>query len=234
LRNLSREEDLISFLYLNNNKCKRNEVEQNQVLKIKLRFCNTEEKMKRIVVTLVLVVGIVAVLSAWDGMRQNKGNQQHDCQGLMQEQCGMHQGMSHGMHQGMGEGFGFMLGELELTDAQMEEIENLQMQHHKDMIQFKAEIDIMQVDKQAAMRDHDFGKVKKLTGKIFDLKKNQAVKQVEHQEAVWNVLTPEQQAKADQLKKDRPHFKMMQHQRMMDDELLPGMKMRKQKFQDEE
>ncbi|MDO9576953.1 MAG: Spy/CpxP family protein refolding chaperone [Candidatus Cloacimonadales bacterium] len=170
--------------------------------------------MKRIMVALLLVAGIVAALSAFEGMKEHQGKDFEHGQGMMREN------MEN--QPGMGDGFGMLPAELELTDAQKEQIENLQINHKKEMIQLKADIDILQVDKHKAMQDHDFKELKKLTGKIFDLKKSIAIKQVEHQEAIWNVLTPEQQAKADGMKQDKPCSKMQGNKKMMNCDKMPG------------
>ena len=161
-------------------------------------------KMKKIILILVLVVGIVAALSAFEGMKEHKGNDTEHCQGMQQGMMNKNMDKQHGM----GDGLGMIMAELELTDAQKEQIEVLQMKHKKDIIQLKADIDILQVDKYAARQDQDFKELKKLTGKIFDLKKNIAIKQVEHHESMWKVLTPEQQVKAKELKQDKSCSKM--------------------------
>lgn len=170
--------------------------------------------MKRIIVTLALVVGIVAGLAAFDGWNEHKGRDFEHCQGMMEKNMNRQHDMG---------GFGWMLESLELTDAQKKKIDELQLKHKKAMIQLDADIEILIVDKISTMQEHDFAKVKKITGSIFDLRKNVAVKQIEHLEAMWNVLTPEQQQKADELRNSKPQPNM-RHQEMSDCEKMPNMK----------
>ena len=159
--------------------------------------------MKRIVFTIVLAVGIVAMLSAFDGRKELKnrdfvpGHQM--CQKNMNKQPDMD--------------FGWILQKLDLSDAQKKKIEDTQIKHQKAMIQLEADIDILKLDKQAAMMENDFAKMKKVAGNIYDLKKTAALKRIEQQEAVWNVLANEQKTKAAELRKEKPKMKQQQ---MMD------------------
>jgi len=161
--------------------------------------------MKKLIVTLVLVVGIMAALSAFEGMKEHKGKDNEHCQGMKQKNMEKH-------HK-MGDGFGMLMAELEFTDAQKEQFEDLKIKHQKSVIQLKADIDILKIDKQAAMRNHNFGKMKKKVGSIFELKKEIAIKQVTHHEAMWNILTAEQKDQAEKLMKDKPHSKKMKHKK---------------------
>lgn len=163
--------------------------------------------MKRIIVTLVLVVGVVAALAAFDGMKGENGWQGKKQQNrmMMNEKMERH---------GMGNELGFLCENLDLTDVQQAKIEELKIAHQKKMIQLHADAKILQVDENAAMKDQDFAKVKKLTSKIYDIKKNIALAKVSHQEDVWNQLTPEQQQKAKEMKIEG-HRRMMQHKNMM-------------------
>jgi Spy/CpxP family protein refolding chaperone len=179
-------------------------------------------KMKKIIVTLVLIVGILATLSAYDGMRQQQGKDIDNCQKNMNKQHGKMQNNMSKQH-GIEKGFYMLMEELELTENQEEQIEELKIAQKKSMIQLEAEIDLLKVDKHTAMKNHDFKELKKLTGKMFDLKKNIALKQVEFREAIWNVLTAEQQAKADEMKKEKHHFKM-KNQTNMKDNYKMGMR----------
>ena len=153
-------------------------------------------KMKKIIVTLVLVVGIVVALSAFEGMREHRG-----------EESGQHQGKQHGMmNKNMGKSLKMLMEKLELTDAQKDQIDEMQSKSRKEMIQLEADIEILIVDKRTFMKDHDFGKVKKVVGNIMDLKKEMALKQIDDHAEIWNSLTPKQQEKAEELKEDKSGF----------------------------
>ncbi len=152
--------------------------------------------MKKITITIVIVFALMAVLTAFE---------KHH--GEMEKFEGkMHPGEEHMMREGFG-GFDRIHEELELTEKQIESMEEMRLDHQKEMIGMHAEIDILRVDEHFAMKNHDFTKSKKITIKIFDLKKSQTIKKIEHHETMWNLLTPEQQEKAKELMKDRPRLK---------------------------
>ena len=156
--------------------------------------------MKKITITIVMVFAIMAILTAFEKPCEEMGK----FEGKMQP------GKEHMMREGFG-GFDRICDELELTEKQIEKMEEMRLAHKKEMIGMQAEIDIMNVDKYSAIKNHDFDKIKKITAKIFEIKKSQAVKKIEHHEEMWNLLTPEQQEKAEELMKDKPmHKKIMQ------------------------
>ncbi len=169
-----------------------------------------EEKMKRLVIVMVLIVGVIASMAAFerdcDGME--KGKMQHDKQIGCNDKKMKDKGGDH---------FGMMLKELDLTEVQQEKIAGFMSAHKKEMIQLKADIDVKLVDKRTMMKDHDFAKIKKITSQIFDLKESIALKKIENHESIWNILTPEQQEKADEMKKEGHQKKqMMKHKKMIE------------------
>ncbi len=85
--------------------------------------------------------------------------------------------------------------ELELTDKQQTNIDEIRTENRKQMIKLDSEIKILRIDKNEAMRNNDFAEAKKLNEKIskLRLKKNNA--RVTEKEAIWNELTKEQQEK---------------------------------------
>ncbi len=85
--------------------------------------------------------------------------------------------------------------ELELTDKQQTNIDEIRTENRKQMIKFDSEIKILRIDKNEAMRNNDFAEAKKINEKIskLRLKKNNA--RVTEKEAIWNELTKEQQEK---------------------------------------
>ncbi len=166
-----------------------------------------EEKMKRLVIIMVLIVGVMASMAAFerDCDGTERGRMQHDKQVKFYEKGMMKRDSDH---------FGMMLKELDLTDAQQDRISGLMSTHKKEMIQLKADIDTKLVDKRDAMKDHDFNKIKKITSQIFDLKESMELNKIENHEKIWNILTPQQQEKADEMHKEHPQ--MMQHKKMME------------------
>jgi len=49
------------------------------------------------------------------------------------------------------------------------------------------------------MKDKDFKQAKAVTKEIFKLKQQNAINRIEQQEQRWNILTPEQKEKAEEL-----------------------------------
>ena len=164
--------------------------------------------MKRNVIALVLIVGVIASMAAFerdcDGTEQ--GKIQHDKQMKFHEK---------GMMKKDGDHFAMMLKELDLTDAQQDRISGLMSAHKKEMIELKADIDIKLVDKHDAMKDHDFAKLKKITSSVFEVKETMATKKIENHESIWNILTSEQQDKAEEMKKEGHQKKKIIHKKMM-------------------
>ncbi|MCK4653649.1 MAG: Spy/CpxP family protein refolding chaperone [Candidatus Cloacimonetes bacterium] len=156
--------------------------------------------MKKITITIVMVFALMAILTAFE----------KPCEEMEKFEGKMHPGREHMMREGFS-GFDRIHEELDLTEKQIEKMEEMRIVHQKEMIGMHAEIDIMRIDKRSAMKKHDFDKTKKITARIFEVKKSQVIKKIEHHETMWNLLTPEQQEKAEELMKDRPmHRKIMQ------------------------
>jgi len=152
--------------------------------------------MKKITITIVMVFALTAILIAFE----------KPCEEMERFEGRMRPGEEYMMREGFG-GFDRICGELDLADEQIEKIEKMRLTHKKEMIGMQAEIDIMMVDKYSATKSHDFDKTKKVTVKIFELKKSQAIKKIEYHEIMWKLLTSEQQEKAIELMKKRPELK---------------------------
>jgi Spy/CpxP family protein refolding chaperone len=174
-----------------------------------LEINTKEEKMKKITITIVMVFALMAILTAFEKHHGEMENFEGK----------MHPGEEHMMREGFG-GFDRIHEELDLTDKQIETMEEMRLAHQKEMIGMHAEIEIMKVDKHFAMKNHDFAKNKKITAKMFDLKKSQAIKEIGHHETMWNLLTPEQQEKADELMKDRPRHKKILQKKIMQKKMI--------------
>lgn len=165
--------------------------------------------MKKFTITIVMVFALMAVLTAFE----------KPCEEMGRFEGKMHPGGEHMMREGFG-GFDRIHEELELTEKQIETMEEMRLDHQKEMIGMHAEIDIMKVDKHFAMKNHDFAKIKKITARMFDLKKSQAIKKIEHHETMWNLLTEEQQEKAEELMKDRPRHKKILQKKIMQKKMI--------------
>ena len=136
--------------------------------------------MKKLAITLVMIIGIVVAMSAFerDCDEMGKGRKQYD------------KGMGHhdrNMMQKDGDHFGMMCEDLDLDDAQQDKIEKFRSAHRKEMIELKADIEIKMVDKRDATRDKNFAKMKKITSEIFSLKESIALKKIEQHEKIWNI-----------------------------------------------
>ena len=156
-----------------------------------------------------MVFALMAVLTAFE----------EPCEEMGRFEGKMRPGEERMMREGFG-GFDRIHEELELTDAQIETIEEMRLAHQKEMIGMHAEIDILRVDEHFAKKNHDFAKSKKITVKIFDLKKSQILKKIEHHEIMWDLLTPEQQEKAEELMKDRPRHKKILQKKIMQKKMI--------------
>lgn len=154
---------------------------------------NKENKMKKLAFVVLGVIAVIGLLTAFDGegRRFNDGDH-HPMKDRM---------FKDGDRQGrMYDGFENMCEELELTDEQIEKMEALQISSKKDMINTGAELKILEINKRTAMKNKDFKQARAITKEIFKLKEQIAIKRIENQEKRWNILTPEQQEKADELK----------------------------------
>jgi len=146
-------------------------------------------KKTALILTLVLVTGLVF---AFHG-EGKEGRNEHGKKGGMQKEMMM----------------GRMMEALELSDAQKNKIEALNFEHKKQMIEVKAELETLQLDKREAMKDNDFAAAKKLNSKIFDTKEEIANARLDLKEKIMKELTPEQQEKAKELHKKIGRRKMM-------------------------
>ena len=163
--------------------------------------------MKKLVFVVIGVIAVIGLLTAFDGDgRRFNDCDQHPMKGKMLKDGG-HPGMMQGMH----DGYQMMCEELDLTDEQKEQMEDLHINSRKEMIVTGADLKILEIDKRSAMKDKDFKQAKAVTKEIFKLKQQGAIKRIEQQEQRWNILTPEQKEKAEELMGEHhsPKRKMM-------------------------
>ena len=97
--------------------------------------------------------------------------------------------------------------ELDLTKEQIEQMDDLSSSNKKECIKLKSDMDILHVDQKDALKEFNFKEAKKIINKIFEIKKNLAIKRIEMQEGRWNILDAEQQAKVEEMMQQRGHHK---------------------------
>jgi len=152
--------------------------------------------MKKLVFVVIGVIAVIGLLTAFDGdCRGSNDGEHHQMKDKMSK---------NGGHSGMQDGYQMMCEELELTDTQKEQMEALRINNKKEMIVAESEFKLLEIDKRSALRDKNFKQSKKLTGDIFKIKQEMAEKRIEQQEQRWNILTAEQQEKAEELRKEHP------------------------------
>jgi hypothetical protein len=81
---------------------------------------------------------------------------------------------------------------LDLTDAQRENILEYSVNTKKKIVQLKADIKILQIDKNTAMKNENYKQAKKLIDKIATKRASIAKLQITQKENISNVLTDEQ------------------------------------------
>ena len=147
-----------------------------------------------LILTLVLAAGLVfAFHGEGKGEKRFEGKRHNDMQKEMM--------MEH------------MMEALELSDAQKDKVETLTFEHKKQMIEVRAELETLLLEKKEAMKDNDFAAAKKLNAKIFDKKEEIANARLDLKDDIMNELTPEQQEKAKDLHKKMGKRKMMKEHR---------------------
>ncbi len=151
--------------------------------------------MKKLVFVVIGVIAVVGLLTAFDGdgrgFNEGEGRPMRD----KMFKDGDHPKMMQGMH----DGYQMMCEELDLTDEQKEQMEDLRIKGKKSKIVANADLELLGIDKRGAMKDKDFKQAKDITKDIFKLKQQNAISRIEQQEQRWNILTPEQKEKAEEL-----------------------------------
>jgi Spy/CpxP family protein refolding chaperone len=147
--------------------------------------------MKRIVLLAILLVGLFTLVSAQDTHSNQPCN---NCD----EQGNKHQEMSP-MHMDKGPGMDCDMGcdedmaDLKLTDEQKDRITTIREANRKEMIALNADIDVLEIDLRANLRNAKFQDAIKTSDQISDKRKIIAQKRIQTMAAIYNVLTPDQQ-----------------------------------------
>ena len=150
--------------------------------------------MKKLALVVIGVIAVIGLLTAFDG--DGKRNDEGDCHSMKNKLEKSEE------HHGMQDGYQMMCEELELTDTQKEQMEELRISSKKEMITAESEIKLLEIDKKSALKDKDFKRAKKIVGDIFEIKQEMAENRIEQHEQRWNILTPEQKEKAEELKSE--------------------------------
>lgn len=151
--------------------------------------------MKKLVFVVIGAIALIGLLTAFDGdgrgFNEGEGHPMKD----KMFKDGDHPKMMQRMH----DGYQMMCEELDLTDEQKEQMEDLRIKGKKSKIVANADLELLGIDKRGAMKDKNFKQAKDITKEIFKLKQQNAINQIEQQEQRWNILTPEQKEKAEEL-----------------------------------
>ncbi len=164
--------------------------------------------MKKITMIAITLIVMVSLLSAFEGNKK-MGERQSRMEMLERE---------HHMEFYESNDHLRLAEELELTEEQLEDIENFRTKFQKEMIELNSEIKKIAIDKRNAMKNHDFAKMRKLTEEFYNFKQQIATKRIEQNEMKWDILTEEQKEKAEDLMKihhrrDYPGKHKMKHPR---------------------
>jgi protein CpxP len=122
---------------------------------------------------------------------------------LAQDQGGRRGGRGFG-HGGMGRG-GFPLAQLELTDAQREQVRTVMQRHQEDMRTLGQRLREAHVAQRAAVESVPVNEalVRSTSQALATAQTDMALLQARIHNDVWGVLTPDQQAKAKELRAKR-------------------------------
>lgn len=156
--------------------------------------------MKKLVFVVIGVIAVIGLLTAFDGDCRGHNDGEHHQMRDKMSKGGDHSKKMQVKH----DGFQMMCEELELTDTQKEQMEELRISSKKGMIVAESDLKLLEIDKRSAMKDKNFKQAKKIVGDIFEIKQEMAENRIEQHEERWNILTPEQREKAEELKKEHP------------------------------
>lgn len=145
--------------------------------------------MKKISAILVVLILASASLFAWEGKEQKRLEQQNSGKKIHPKRIEKCENNEFGMKLEMME-------ELELSNSQIKKMEKIKTNHRKQQIRFKADIEILKIDKREAMKNKNFANAKKINSEISKLKLQMANAKIDKQAAIWTELTEEQKEKA--------------------------------------
>lgn len=85
-----------------------------------------------------------------------------------------------------------MADEIDLSQAQIDKIKDIQTDFGKMNNSKTAEIENLLIDKRAAMRDHNFKEARKVTTDIYEIRQDLAVAKITAMEDIYKELSTEQ------------------------------------------
>jgi len=143
-----------------------------------------------------LVLTVLLVLLATPLLAQNANNPHSRGQMPMMS----HEQFPHGHNmkqgpEGKGQQMGFsfwMAEELELTEYQIEKIDDYQDDSRKVSIDLKADINKLQIDEKNAMEDENYKEARKVVDQIYQKKATLAKELITLKEKISSVLTEDQ------------------------------------------
>jgi Spy/CpxP family protein refolding chaperone len=95
-----------------------------------------------------------------------------------------------------------ILDRLNLTEAQRENIDKLITEHQKKLIDIRAKLGKLRIDKKEALRNSNFNQAEKIAGKISTQRAIISKERIQLQKQIFNLLDKEQQAKYGQFRKE--------------------------------
>ena len=105
--------------------------------------------------------------------------------------------------------------EISLTDQQREELDKLRLEHQKEMVKLRADLQVLQLDLETLLdaKEPDKTKVYALIDKINNLRNEMTKKRIDFSLKRRTILTPEQWEKLKHLKKPLHPRRMFFRQR---------------------
>ncbi|MEA2104585.1 MAG: Spy/CpxP family protein refolding chaperone [Candidatus Cloacimonadota bacterium] len=105
---------------------------------------------------------------------------------------------------------------LDLTDAQEEKIIGYSTKSRKDIVQLKADIQVLQIDKRVALKNENYKKVKKLIDQISVKKASIEKSRINLKEDISKMLTAEQKEELKENMMDRKKPKLDKYHKKLD------------------
>ncbi len=138
---------------------------------------------------------------------------------LISTQFGYGQMERRGMHQG--NHYKMMKEKLNLTDTQSEAVEELHFSHKREMIDLKAALEQIKLDKNELLSKGNYTRddFLNIVKAISDAKEKMALTKANHRMDVYDLLTEEQRKTFDEIKcctGNRRHMRKMKYRKMMD------------------
>jgi len=98
-----------------------------------------------------------------------------------------------------------ILGRLDLSEQQKEQVRTFQHEHRLEVIDLRAEITKLRLQKEKALRDYDFRNARSLNDRLHNKMGELASKDIELREKIHQVLTTEQREEL----REAPRSRMM-------------------------